>query len=368
MSLDVFTVALVEAWNDPSKGRPDRSNKIFWRNSTHIAGRDLCNRMAFNLGVKFQFKVRIESELRMSGRFANNLTSVVMLTCYVAVSACAATQVGQNALQMADSISHIRETQVLRNVAAAITDHDLVPSQVLLGTGQAIASTSAAPTFKLPHFDLSKTTKELDAGFTDTWSAQWQFTPVTNAEDLRRLRNLYALIASTDEQYKDLECFFRRNPGFPLNTPIADGFNTCPNVSSTSGVEELLSSVLPDEKELPETVKPGTVLGQGPGAVPTWQSALNVISKGDSIDCKLYQEHTDLRGKFPFRRWLFWRTPNGNWQPSQPPTTPISLGSYGDWELGTTSRGCFNDFVILVQGVIPATESNQEPKRMLPAP
>src|SRR5271156_3917874 len=124
----------------------------------------------------------------------NVVGAVAMLAATLAVACCASKQVAHNALQMAVDVASLRDEQVFRNISAAISDHDMVPAQIFLGTGQATVATGGSATFKLPHFDFSKPTKEADPAASDVWTAQWQFLSVTNADDLRRLRNLYVLI------------------------------------------------------------------------------------------------------------------------------------------------------------------------------
>ena len=256
----------------------------------------------------------------------------------VGLTGCAAVQVRENTLQMVDSVSRIRDLQVLRNIAVAISDHNMVPTEILLSTGQASVSIGASPTITLPRFDFSTSARELDLGGSDAWTAQWQVQPVTNADDLRRLRNLYVLVVSTDQEYDDLEAYFDRH-------------NDMRAAANSAGA----------------------------GQIPDWRLGREIIRTGDSIGCKLYQEGfqkarasqaPQARKGLPFRRWLYWRTPGGSWGPTTPETEPQPLGAFHGWELGVTSRACFNDFVILVQSATPAAAnaSGQGPKLMLSAP
>lgn len=273
----------------------------------------------------------------------------VWLCALVSLGGCAALQTGENTLQMAEGISRIRDVQVLRNISSAISDHDMVPSQIVLVTGQATVATGATPTTKLTNSDALGTTKELGLGVTDTWTAQWQFASVTNADDLRRLRNLYALVASTGEQYKALTDYFVRHPKLRARgsegQPGADG-------TPAEGLESSLATAPPPG----DANAHRTPVGSRAGNVALWEEALRVMRIGDSIGCKLYQEQRDADPNMPFRRWLYWREPGAEWLPAQPTQTPESLGTFGDWEIGVTSRACFNDFVILVQGQTPVTE------------
>jgi hypothetical protein len=268
---------------------------------------------------------------------------------------CASLQNSENTVEMAANISKIREDQVLGNISKAISDRDMVPSQILLGTGQATVSTGLTPTIKLPNFNFSKPTKELDISATDTWNAQWQFTSVTAADDLRSLRNIYALIVTTDEQYEALDAYWKKK--YPNTAKEPD-----------AGLIPFLS-LLP--REAPHlAAKPGE---QTPlGTIITAPGAKKYIIEGDSIGCMLYQADKDQnkKGGIPFNRWLFWRGPGVDWQPTLPKSKPTSLGYYGGWEIGVTSRACFDDFVILVQGVTPTANSVNSlgTKLVLPLP
>ncbi|MFI4975684.1 MAG: hypothetical protein ACHP84_14180 [Caulobacterales bacterium] len=306
-------------------------------------------------------------------RFTGHAISAALLAG--ALAGCAATQVRENTLEMVDSVSRIRDVQVLRNIAAAISDHDMVPTQILLSTGQASVSAGASPTVRMPHFDLTKPASELDVGASDSWSAQWQVSPVTNSDDLRRLRNLYVLIVSTDEQYNQLEGYYNRHP--EMRAPSACyGLQVGESAASvTAPGDQPAGGAPPAAGKQSDACPPG----YGAGQIPKWREALVVIEDGDSIGCKLYQEeamvtrkgtrHDATRG-IPFHRWLYWRRGGGEWLPSAPETQPEELGTYGGWQLATTSRACFNDFVILAQAATPqaATAGAQGARVMLSAP
>jgi len=298
--------------------------------------------------------------------------------CVMTLSGCAAVQVRQNTLDMVDNVARIRRTQVLQNVATAIDDHDMVPSEIFLGTGQATVTSGVSPALKLPKFDFAPPTRELDISVTDMWSAQWQFASVTNADDLRRLRNLYVLIASSDEEYDALEDYFDRNKDQRDGPDCAgveeDGSTPNPQGGSPAALKSSIGpggeALAPSKVRLRETAAerllseaPECPAGDGPGQIPKWRQALDILENGDSIDCRLYQENlppgaahappdTSTRG-LPFRRWLFWRKPGADWSPETPDATPRSLGRFSGYELGTTSQGCLDDFIILVQAATP---------------
>ena len=167
----------------------------------------------------------------------------------------------------------------------------------------------------------SSPTRELDVGATDTWTAQWQVTPVTNADDLRRLRNLYVLIVSTDEQYDALEAYYTRHP--EMRAPIE-----CYGLSAAGSEKAIL---VPPTDQCPP--------GYGTGVIPRWKQSLQIIESGNSIGCKMFQEGTvDARRKaprqnlkgLPFKRWFYWRSPGSHtWLPETPDSEPETLGTMG---------------------------------------
>ena len=308
------------------------------------------------------------------------LRAALIAAAAYGVCGCAAMQVRHNTLQMVDDVSRIREQQVLRNIAAAINDHDMVPSEILLGAGQATVTTSVSAGLKLPELNFSRNTKELDPSASDNWTAQWQVAPVTNADDLRRLRDLYVLIASTDDQYDMLEAYFHRHPeqkapvecyGLPPGSSLGPG--------DDGAAARFLRSDVPAEPVATVAAGHACPPGYGPGQIPKWRKAVDILINGDSIDCRIYQETDPTRvgGTYPkdrkglpFRRWLYWRALGGDWAPNPPKETPTPIGRYGGWELGITSRACLNDFIILVQSATPTAEgaSAGGPKLMLNTP
>ncbi len=64
----------------------------------------------------------------------------------VPLGGCVAQQARINTLEMIGDIARVRNTQVLRNLSAAISDRDAVPAVVVLGAGQATASVAGGPT------------------------------------------------------------------------------------------------------------------------------------------------------------------------------------------------------------------------------
>lgn len=322
------------------------------------------------------------------------------------VGACASTQTQENASQMVGSIGRLREQQVLANISAAIDDRDFVPSAFVLGTGQANSTVGVAPALKGTSLTAPKPMVEFDVSPTDTWTAQWQFTSVNDQGDLRRLRNIYALIVATNQQYNELENYF--HPRCDANETTSP---TLPGAGAGGGVAEELADVerlddqgirTPERCRDPRLPPPSPTeaatppAGQNPPAdahtqenasvklpdqvATPWEVAKSLIFKGDSIDCRLYQAGRKKDRLFdqdlPYRRWLFWRRPGEReWSPAPHELVTIeSIGRHGRWELGIATpeddpeagRACLDDFVILVQSLTPvANQTSAGPKYFL---
>jgi hypothetical protein len=290
------------------------------------------------------------SHARPTAAHARKLVFGVVLAALL--GGCVAHQARINTLNMIGDIARVRNTQVLRNLSAAISDRDAVPAVVVLGAGQATASVAGGA----------------DPVAQDTWTSQWQISTVTNSEDLRRLRNLYSLITATDAQYDIALAYFRRHPQEAPSAgcgghDLATRSTNAPAPASRPNEEPAANLLYSGDQNL--ECPPG----YGPGRVAAWRLALNVIEVGDSIGCRLYQEQPRKPPQsgvgLPFRRWLYWRKPGAPWGPDPPDTPPQSLGTVGDWELGTTSQACFNDFTILVQTFTPSGADVAAPKLML---
>jgi hypothetical protein len=298
--------------------------------------------------------------------------AIVGLAANCVLAGCVATQMRENTLNMEDQISHLRETQVLENISHAINDHDLVPAQIVLGQGQATVAVAASPTVQLPDFLFSKATKQLNVTATDTWTAQWQFTTVTDAADLRNLRDVYALIASTDEQWDQLQVVYKDHRDF-FATP---GANSGAQPSLDGGIVPLGEPPAPVAAPASPAPANPPAPPRGPWtpvAVISFHEALRMMTQGDSIGCMRFQGYElngaprrEKTGGLPFHRFLYWRSGEGAWAPEAPDRAITSLGRFGDYELGTTSRACFDDFVIIAQGATPnANAGAQTPKATL---
>ena len=300
-------------------------------------------------------------------RWTDILRSVASCAVLLLAQGCASTQTATSTVQMVDSIARIRNQQVLRNLAAIIKDHDAVPSQIVLGVGQANVSVGVSPVAKATNLTHTPSL-EGDVGLVDQWTAQWQFTAITDPGDLRRLRNLYALVVASDEEYQHLSAVAEDVEKEEASAAAATSLQRPAYGDMDMDDEDRVFQGL-----FPQDGRAGAA-GGGPvqteAKIADWRTAKRFVTKGDSIGCRQYQAARDTSSRLPFRRWLFWRSVHAGagsaWQPSLPATQDIHvLGTVGGVQIATTSRACFDDFVILVQALSSTTNAAAKAPRYM---
>jgi hypothetical protein len=272
----------------------------------------------------------------------------------VMVAGCVATQTGQSTIQMAETISHIRDSQVLRNISAAIGNRSAVPAQIVLGIGQAnvTAGLGSGSGGKYTNINRRATALELDISPSDTWTGQWQFTSITERDDLRRLRNVYELIVSTDAEFDELEDYLEEaeHGKETDNKPESPESLVFEDIVSDASENERNGSIQAETaKPTPKEPSTEPAPSSKSGVIP-WEQARDFIENGDSLDCRVYQKGFQDQ---------YWRA-NGTtqWSPTEPNgKLVVSLGVYQGREIGVTSIACFYDFVIFVQGLTPSASN-----------
>jgi hypothetical protein len=314
----------------------------------------------------------------------------------VALCGCVSTQSQFNADGMAGDISGLWRQQVLNNIARAKDDPDFVPSAFVLGQGQSSVTAGLTPTGKGTSINAPKPLVELDIAPNDSWTAQWQFTAVTNRDDLRNLRDAYALIVADADAYHHIHDIL--GDGCALGSARAangackkDASTPTPGSEATvqaataaaTATGSSLDPANPPTDAATATAAGAEKLSVG-GQTANWEESTGMIEHGDSIGCQLYQAESPIPGDpIPFRRWLFWRKPlSRTWLPDLLPSDLIeSIGVHGDWELGLAiekkpegegiqvmhvGRSCLDDFIILVQGLTPAASASSAAAPRLP--
>jgi hypothetical protein len=133
-------------------------------------------------------------------------------------SACSSTQLNHNTADLASSLSSLAKTQILYNLAEAITDPEFVPSQVTISVGTAQTANSVNPSVSVPLGPSFAVTNRVTTGgrgsnqisnvstnaapglgiqITDAWNQSWTMVPANSANQLRRLRTLYQFATGT---------------------------------------------------------------------------------------------------------------------------------------------------------------------------
>jgi hypothetical protein len=131
---------------------------------------------------------------------------------------CASTQLNYNTADLASSLSSLAKTQILYNLAQAITDPEFVPSQVTISIGTAQTSNSVAPSISVPlgpslaisnrastgargagqtTTTLANAAPGIGLQVTDAWNQSWTMVPANSANQLRRLRTIYQFATGT---------------------------------------------------------------------------------------------------------------------------------------------------------------------------
>ncbi len=142
--------------------------------------------------------------------------AAVSVGLYLFVSGCASSQLNYNTLDLASSVGDIQTQQVLYNLSLILDDPAAIPTHVDLSAGTASTSNSIGPNISSP---IPETIAQVTAGGTGTgnvlqntfartgvtasvsgqnlYSQSWNYTPVTDGDELRRLRALYKYALGT---------------------------------------------------------------------------------------------------------------------------------------------------------------------------
>lgn len=263
---------------------------------------------------------------------ANRWSLLLMLVVAIFLPGCAPYQATINANQLVSNIDTIRETQIIYNINRAIDDPSMIPSQVVIATGSAQASTGVTSSLNIATHWI----KSFSVNVPDSWTSTWSLTPVTDGSDLQNLRAVYQFIV-TD------------HPILATQTTRLD------KVKAATATLQLSSQILPSKQPPPPPQTPSTP--QTPldiTPVPTPTQAANMLIGGQSWECQKYQSEKDVEKLY--NQWLFWFR-DGSWHPTAPnsrhPLIPLDRLN----NIYITSRACFDDFIILAQSLIPSAHA-----------
>ncbi|MBN9087103.1 MAG: hypothetical protein J0J01_09360 [Reyranella sp.] len=143
---------------------------------------------------------------------------VICVALCLLSAACASAQLNHNTTDLASSLSSLAKTQILYNLAQAITDPEFVPSQVTISVGTAQTANSVSPSVSVPLGPSFAVANRITTGgrggnqlsnistnaapglgiqVTDAWNQSWTMVPANSANQLRRLRTLYQFATGT---------------------------------------------------------------------------------------------------------------------------------------------------------------------------
>jgi hypothetical protein len=227
------------------------------------------------------------------------------------LTGCVAAQMNANALDVASTIGDLQTRQVLQNLSRFIDDPDAIPAQAILLAGfvQARNSASASATFPLDM--VNKFAREFTPSATIEWTDNWYLVPVTDGDDIRRLRALYRFAV------------YGNHAG---DVPSPE----------RPGPYDLDHSYVATDDAPPARVRAFTG-----------------------------EQAPDARGVL-HTGWLFWTDDGpaapsdapppgpGPYRPSAPTKKLYPLGHAGRHTLFTTDRAAWGDFVVAVLGATPA--------------
>lgn len=300
------------------------------------------------------------------------------------LAGCASDQLSLNSSRAINTFGSVEQKIVLTNLGRFIDDPWTVPGHADFTSGVFQSSTQFALSGKFPLMNLSSQTREIDvniasAGDTDNWT----LTPVTDSQDMRRLRALYnyAVCGNLDTLYDE----FDESIGFS-SSEIPERLRRLrqPPRTAWTGFRELLDSAprifgpvingdAPPSRKLPKDYKnpaeksppatsrrsgaQGSRATHGPTAPAPQARPVSTSNVSTSYFMKLLII-------MPRDQWLYWTGTRGalssepgcTWRSNGPiPDGAVSLGSFNGHELYTTDRKAFGDFVLSILSALPNT-------------
>lgn len=329
------------------------------------------------------------------------------------LSGCAAMLANRNTMDMTDTIRDIRNEQVENNILIALDNPDagFIPSHIVLTTGQAdvtIGTSSSGFNFldnslRSNPFSNARNFEELDLGGNVQWKDQWQFVTPTDRYDLLRLRDVYALVVPHsgsdtklpyfgDKKLADIadrlgrlmrardvikDVIFSTDAGNPgseeevcRTTPALPPCNELKKAYAALKAETekdprhyFISQIFSSFTAHPAHIdfnacltdksmakKCNNYCGTGDRDCRAALSAWHFILEGDSEACKKYITR-HLGDKWITRAG---QKKNADIPDDHPFGIPHGIGSVATIH----SQACFDDFVLLVQGMMPAATQN----------
>jgi hypothetical protein len=230
------------------------------------------------------------------------------------LAACATAELNENTLDLAGTVGYLQTAQIIDNLGRFIDSPDAIPAQIALTGGIVQIANTINPTWMRPYSFLTTggvTTaskeKVLQLDYIDQWTENWNLAPVSDSEDLKRLRALYRYAVYGDAH----DCAAR-----------------CSKTLDFDG--DYSATFIRDIQGRAHNVEP----------VP--------------------RIHDDIH-----TGWLYWSAPGGGKAvlPAPPPGPVHSIGTAEGRTLFTTDPEYYSDFVIAVQTATVQTRT--EPRSVM---
>ena len=277
-----------------------------------------------------------------------------MFAASLLLEGCASTQLNYNTVNLGQNYDDLLTRQVSYNLQKFIDNPVALPSQIKIGGGTAQTANSVSPSFTLPFTSqiVSGVTSAVTgigtsrgrtaSGFgmslaaSDQWNQSWSLDPVSDPDQLRRLRALYQY-ATRNIDYVKFECTYPiiEAGGPKAATPVYD--RSIKYVRLAKCVDFKGNPIQPSY----EPVEPDRTFIRQPGCI--------MCDYGETVTAGPYRGYRILeKNKGLTQQWLY--RPTDQVLPA--PQEPVPLPSNGDTNLlvlGTAGLATFYEFVIFVQ-------------------
>jgi hypothetical protein len=107
------------------------------------------------------------------------------------LTGCVSAELNGNTLDLASTVAELQTRQVVQNLGRFIDDPDALPAQAVLIAGTVQVTNNGSASLSLPLDLIGKFSRNLGVSTGFDWIENWNVVPVTDGDDIRRLRALY---------------------------------------------------------------------------------------------------------------------------------------------------------------------------------
>lgn len=274
------------------------------------------------------------------------MTRAPVILFALAAAGCASTQLNHNTLDLAGTVDQLVIEQIHDNILRFVKDPYAIPSLVSLPGGSATTQGTMGASIASNRTIAQAITTSLSVtpSVSDTWSQNWALAPITDPDQMRRVRAIYryALGYTIDRnKLKEQHCIFRNKDG------------SCPTIQDEyaviykSGTGDKIGVAMIDQIYLR---KPSCILclpDTKPGALitPPVQVEENTLGVNDRL-----KQHL-----------LRWRGPDSS-NVEIDSKKDVLLKAYGPYELFAAGRDSKNEnkesFAEFILFVLEATQNS----------